>query len=422
MVVLDKIPLGPGVYLMKNQKKEILYIGKAKSLKNRVLSYFHPSTKHRPKILEMLQQIDDIEYQETPSEVDALILESRLIKQYQPKYNTRQKDSKSFPYWAITKETFPRAYLTHQSLMIAPEEVELFGPFPDAAGLQNSFQLLRKIFRFRTCNLALQKDGPKFRPCLLASIGYCSGPCGKRISLAEYRRDIQRLRKFLQGQHSDLVKQLTDEMQDASDKCQFELAAKIRDQLKAIQSLDNYGNQSDFMPGTLLHLDMQQSILALQQNLKLDHLPRIIEGIDAAHHQGKEAVASLVTFIDGIPYKEGYRRYRIKGSYTQNDYAMIQEVIYRRFEDSDKEFPDILLIDGGKGQLDAALDALRKIKIILPAVVSLAKKKEEIYIAGRSAPLDLPMNSACHHLLCYVRDEAHRFAQSYHHLLKRKKI
>lgn len=423
MVSLDNIPLGPGVYLMKDKDQNILYIGKSKSLIKRVKSYFQ-SSYHSSKISEMLKLVCDIEYRATESEVDALILESLLIKQYQPKYNTRQKDSKSFPYWVITKDFFPRVFLTHLATCSPIENFELFGPFTDAKGLKRAFKLLQKIFRFRTCNLTLQESGPKKRPCLLAAIGDCSAPCGKRISHEKYCQDIQGLRSFLQGKHRSLVKQLTKEMKVAAKNCEFESAIKIRDQIQAIQNLDRHGQQSDFIPGTLLNLDMQKSMIALQENLKLSRLPYIIEGIDVAHHQGKEAVASLVTFVDGIPCPKRYRRYRIQGSYTQNDYACIQEIIYRRFQEKDckQPLPDILLIDGGKGQLEAALHTLQQIKIVIPAIVALAKKHEEIYVVDQPTPLHLPSNSACHHLLCYVRDEAHRFAQSYHHLIKRKKI
>ncbi len=288
-----------------------------------------------------------------------------------------------------------------------------------------SLKLLQQIFKFRTCNLKiLRQTKQHYRPCLLASIGYCTAPCAKRISGTDYRQDINSLIRFLDGDRQALVKKLKKEMAAAADNWEFERAAKLRNQLKAIAGLDKRTTSGDFVPGQFLYMDPERSLQMLQEILSLPQTPRSIEGIDIAHHAGREAVGSLVSFIDGLPYKQGYRRYRIHGPQTNNDYLMLQEVLTRRFcgQDKDREHPDVVMVDGGKGQLHAIMHTLSQLEIILPAVLSLAKKQEAIYIPGKSSPLALARNSPVHHLLCYVRDEAHRFAQSYHHSLQRQAL
>ncbi len=423
MIDLSNIPQGPGVYIMLDSDGQILYIGKAKILRRRVLSYFRPCAKHSSKIAKMVAQVNSLEYRQTTSEFDALLLESRLIKQHQPKYNTLLKDSKSCLYFALSMETFPRALLTRESECLHPISLELIGPFLDASALQRSFKTLQKIFLFRTCHLNIQENSPYIRPCLLGSIHYCSAPCGHRISALDYQTDIAKLRSLLNGDHT-LIERLRKEMEAAAFILDFEKAAKLRDQIYLLERLEIRGKVGDFMPGQLLHANVQKSLEQLQHILKLPTIPRVVEGMDISHHQGSEAVGSMVTFIDGMPYKEGYRQYRIQSSTTQNDLAMLQEVVYRRFcgQDKGRDTPDILLIDGGKAQLRAVMHSLDQIAIKLPAVLALAKKEEKIYVPQQDDPLDLPDHSQIHHLLCYVRDEAHRFAQRYHHCLQRKKI
>lgn len=423
--ILENLPARPGVYIMKDIENQVIYIGKAKCLKDRVKSYFQASTDHTLKIVAMVAHVHHIEYTETTSEEEAIILESRMIKEIQPKYNTRQKDGRSLPYLVITKEEYPRVLIGRES-EYASEDFELYGPFLDGLGLRQAYKILQQIFRFRTCGLPLRNDKKKFcRPCLLFSVHLCSGPCGQKIDKASYCEDIESLRRFLQGERSALLESLQEKMLWASQNRNFERAAKFRDQIRALESLDKKQYfPGDFLPSAIAYLDPQESLRALQEVLHLAERPRIIEGVDIAHHSGHEAVGSLVTFRDGVPWKEGYRRYKIHSLQSNDDYAMIEEVLYRRFlgQDRDRPLPDILLIDGGKGQLSVAENALAKMQITLPTLLSLAKKEEEIYRKGSEEPLALEKSSIIHHLICYVRDEAHRFAQSYHHHLKSKKI
>ncbi len=423
--IIQKIPDAPGVYIMKNQENHVLYIGKAKSLKNRVRSYFQTSIEHIPKIAKMVCQVENIEFLETRSEIEALVLEARFIRELQPKYNTRQKDSKSYPYFVITKEDYPRCFIGREGEYTSQEDLDFYGPFIDALSLKKSFKILQKTFRFRTCHLNLKKESKKkFRPCLLFSVKYCSAPCAEKISHKEYLADIASLRKFLEGNANHLLAKLEKEMQCASEILDFEKAAKLRDQVKSLKNLDKKATVPEDIPDSFFPVPPQESLKKLKEILNMGYVPRIIEGIDIAHHAGKEAVGSLVTFIDGIPAKEGYRRYKIQSLQTTDDYAMLKELVYRRFSGNEKKkvLPDILLVDGGKGQLHTVQKALKDMNIQLGALLSLAKQNEEIYIPGQDSPLALSEFSIVHHLLCHIRDEAHRFAQSYHHFLKSKKI
>lgn len=421
---VEQMPTTPGVYLMRSGGGEVLYIGKAKSLKNRVSSYFQPSSMHAPKIESMVRQVGSIDVIQVNSEVEALILEARLIREVQPKYNTRQKDNKSYPYLVISKENFPGVMVARRHECVPEDNYEYYGPYVDTQGLKASVRLLQRIFKFRTCDLNLSRLKKYFRPCLLASIGYCSAPCAGRIAPEVYRQDIESLRQFLAGDGKKLLEVLQKEMNESAQKLEFEKAAKIRDQIRSLQSLDKHPLVGDFLPGDMLTVSPYQSLLALQETLRLDERPRVIEGIDISHHCGKEAVGSLVAFVDGIPYKEGYRRYKIGSAPTDDDFAMLAEVIERRFtgQDKDRAIPDIFLVDGGKGQLQVATKKLQQLEIHLPAIVALAKKNEEIYAMGHSLPLNLPKNSLVHRLLCAVRDEAHRFATSYHRYLQHSQI
>lgn len=422
--IIKKIPKSPGVYIMKDNKDKVLYVGKAKFLRDRVSSYFRASTEHAPKIALMLKKIYDIEILETDSEVDALILESKLIKDMQPKYNTRQKDNRSYPFIGVSKRVdFPHVLIGREH-ELSHKKFHLFGPFVDGYGLRVSFKLLQKIFKFRTCDLDIVENDPKnkyFRPCLLASIKYCTAPCVARINKDTYKKDIQAFSRFLQGKSKRLLKNLEKEMNNASNNWDFERAAQLRDQITAIKSLDKKGTQGDYLPGEHFDVNPSSALAMLQKVLELPELPNIIEGIDIAHHGGKEAVGSLVTFVGGIPCKEEYRRYRIRVDAYCNDYKMLQEVFTRRFTGKDKKrnLPDVFLVDGGKGQLGAIITQMQKLRIALPMVISLAKKNEEIFLPGAKKALPLPKHSLAHHLICHIRDEAHRFAQSYHHLLKK---
>jgi excinuclease ABC subunit C len=420
-------PTTPGVYLMKDAKGRVIYVGKALNLRNRASSYFHEGAKlERRVIADMLTQIADVDYVECDSEVDALLTEARLIKDLQPPFNERLKDDKTFPYLEIfVREDFPRVAFTRTP---SDRGTKLYGPFASAKSLRGAIGVLQKIFKFRTCSLEI-KDGDEkwrwFRPCLLANIGQCTAPCNLRISRDEYRKDIRRLRMFLEGKKSALFKELESEMQQAAAALEFERAARIRDEIESLKSLNLMrGELAKHVQPEVFYIDPKKGLAALEKVLDLKRTPRTIEGVDIAHLGGDDAVGSLVQFLDGLPFKPGYRRFKIRSVSGIDDYAAISEVVTRRFRglrERDEVFPDILLIDGGRGQLSAALDAFASLAIDPPVTISLAKEEEEIFRPGSIEPLRLSRHAYALRLLQYVRDEAHRFAQHYHHILRRKR-
>ena len=422
---VKQFPNGPGIYLMKDAQGRVIYIGKAKNLRSRASSYFHKTATGDRRICDWIGEVADVEFLAADSEVDALLMEARLVKDIQPKYNRDLKDDKSFPYLQITTgEDFPRVNFTRQPL---DRGAKLYGPFPRAKSLRGAIQVLQRIFKFRTCSLDIEENDPRwrwFRPCLLASINQCTAPCNLRIDRESYRRDIHRLQLFLDGKKDVLLKEMEEEMRESSKSMHFEKAARLRDEIKALGSLNLRGNLADNAQPEVFYVDPRKGLKGLKQILKLDSIPRTIDGVDIAHLGGNEMVGSLVSFVDGLPFKPGYRRYQIKSVEGIDDFAAIREVVSRRIkglQERDEPFPDIWLIDGGKGQLSSALAAFDSLGVVPPTVIALAKREEEIYVQGRSDPIVLSRRSFALRLLQYVRDEAHRFAQHYHHLLRKKR-
>jgi excinuclease ABC subunit C len=422
---VKSFPTTPGLYLMKDAQARVIYVGKAKNLRARASSYFHKTAEKDWRICDWIGEVADIDFLQADSEVDALLMEARLIKDIQPKYNHDLKDDKTFPYLQITTcEDFPRVNFTREP---SDSGVKLYGPFPRAKSLRGAIQVLQRIFKFRTCSLDIEEDDQRwrwFRPCLLASINQCTAPCNLRIDRETYRKDINRLRLFLDGKKDVVIKELEEEMLEASKALQFEKAGRLRDEIKALQNLNLRGDLARHAQPEVFYIDPKKGLNGLKRVLGLESLPRTIDGVDIAHLGGSETVGSLVTFVDGLPFKPGYRRYRIRTVAGVDDFASIREVITRRIQglqERDEPFPDIFLIDGGKGQLSAALAAFEAMKVTPPNVISLAKREEEIFIPGRSEPIVLRRRAFALRLLQYVRDEAHRFAQHYHHMLRTKK-
>ena len=417
-------PQSPGVYLMKDAAGRVIYVGKAKNLRSRASSYFLKAAEQDIRVQDWIAEIADIDYVETESEVDALLMEARLVKDIQPKNNRDLKDDKSFPYLSIsTREDFPRVEVTREP---KDKNVKLYGPFTSAGSLRGAVQVLQRIFKFRTCSLDIDDGDEKwrwFRPCLLASINQCTAPCNLRISKEDYRRDIKRLQTFLDGGKTKLMREMRAEMQAASKAMDFERAAVLRDEIKMLDKLEDRGELDSDVQPEVFYIDPKKGLTGLRKVLGLSDTPRIIEGCDIAHLGGGETVASLVQFIDGLPFKPGYRRFRIKDVQGIDDFRSMYEVVSRRFRglsDRGESFPDILLIDGGKGQLSSAMAAFRDQDIRPPTVISLAKREEEIYRPDDPEPLKLSRSSYALRLLQYVRDESHRFAQHYHHILRSK--
>lgn len=419
-------PRGPGVYIMKDARGRVIYVGKAKSLRNRAGTYFKKQAAEDRRTCDLVKEIADIDFLEADSEVDALLLEARLVKDIQPRFNVDLKDDKTFPYLQIRiREAYPRVEFTR-----SPKRrgVRLYGPFTSAGSLRAAIQVLQRIFKFRTCSLDIDPNEPKwrwYRPCLLASIQQCTAPCNFRVTQEDYRRQIRQLRLVLEGRKKRLLKELEAEMVAASVAMQYERAAKLRDEMQALKNLGLRGDADRDVQPEVFVMNPKKGVAGLKQVLHLQQPPRVIEGIDIAHLGGTEAVASLVTFIDGLPFKPGYRRYRIKSVGGNDDFASIREVVTRRFRRISREeqvFPDVLMIDGGRGQLNAARESFQALFVEPPCLISLAKQEEEIFRQDEAESLKLSRSSAALRLLQYVRDEAHRFAQHYHHLLRTKRL
>lgn len=430
LIKARQLPKVPGVYLMKDAKDRVIYVGKATNLPDRVSSYFVPSADLGPKKQPMLMEVVDFDTIECEGEWEALLTENRLIKDIHPPYNERLTDGKSFPYLVITmRDDFPGVFITREPMHPDYRGAKVLGPFTSVYALRESMQLLQRVFKFRTCTLDIRVDdeGRKyFRPCLLYPIKQCTGPCAARISQEQYREDIRRFVRFLESKRSVMLRELNIEMQEASKNLEFEKAATLRDQIRAIEKLDERGKASQgWQPETeTFYTDPQKGLRSLQKTLGLDEPIRCMEAIDIAHLQGGETVGSKVCFVDGRPLKNEYRRYKIR-TVENDDYMAIREVVSRRYREAgsgNELYPEVILIDGGLGQLHAAMEAFNELNVKPPMVISLAKKEELIYMQARSEPIKLGRENLGLKLCQAIRDEAHRFAQHYHHILRRKKV
>lgn len=427
----DKVrtfPQTAGVYLMKDDAGTVIYVGKAVNLRSRAGSYFTAEAARDLRTRELVKHIRDIDFIPADNGVDALLKEARLIKDIRPRFNKELKDGKTYPYLQIrTREEYPRVTITRNPRR---KGVRLYGPFTSKTSLKEALIVLQKLLKFRTCTLDIRDADNRwryYRPCLLHSIRQCTAPCNFRVTREDYRRQIKKLILVLEGKTARLVRRMEKEMQEAAGTMQFERAARIRDEITAIKNLDlrgEKGKEHQHQP-ELFHTDPKKGLHGLQKVLGLAKPPRTIEGFDIAHLSGQDTVASLVSFLDGLPFKDGYRRFKVRTVEGVDDFASMREVIFRRFKrltDDGRPFPDILLIDGGKGQLNAALDAFQVLGIDPPAVISLAKQEEEIFRPGEAESIKLSRHSAALRLLQFVRDEAHRFAQHYHHILRRRRL
>ena len=523
---LKTLPDSPGVYIMKNSVGKIIYVGKAKVLKNRVRQYFQSNKNHGAKVKAMVAKIADFETIVTASEVEALILECNLIKKHRPRYNICLKDDKSYPYLKLTlNEDFPRVFVTRR---IIDDGSKYFGPYTNSQAVKNSLELLRKLFPLRTCK-TLGK-----RPCLEYHINRCLAPCVNKISRADYADLVRATEKFLEGKTSDVERDLTFKMSKASDELNFELAAKLRDILFAVKKISEkqkivtdagdldvigisrlndevcaqiffvrdgkvsgresfllngaadevdakvtaefikqYYSRSQItaaeilLPVTLLDEDVtilsewlgvkisepkrgvkrslvemavenaekylaelsarnelkvqtSRAVEDLQKFLNLPKLPRKMECFDISHFQGAETVASMVVFVNGEPSKKDYRRFKIRSTEGKpDDFLSMREVTGRRYGKlTAEELPDLIVIDGGIGQLNSALEIIRSYGHEVP-VVGLAKEFELIFVERKSEPVELPRDSQALYLMQRIRDEAHRFAITYHRKLRR---
>lgn len=542
---LENIPTLPGVYQFLNDKQKVIYVGKAKNLRNRVRSYFQKNLDS-PKTIALVNKIDDIQIIVTDTEIEALVLENNLIKELKPKYNINLKDDKSFPYIKVTNELFPQIYPTRN---IERDGSRYFGPYTDVKNMKSSLRLINKIFKIRSCkfditNEAIEKK--KFKVCLDYHIKKCEGPCEGLVTADRYNSMVNQVIKVLKGKSDELINELKQQMIEASANLEFEKAAEIRDRIEQLyvytskqkvvstdleekdiisaafegkdvaatilnirngklvgkrqffltieddtaeqqiysSILKFYYNEFVEIPKeiiidiepdeketllewlnsksnrkchfvipqkqseakSLLNMCKQNAILALKEiqlqkmkkegnipyvlsalkrDLRLNQIPRIIECFDNSNLQGSDAVASMVVFVDGKPKKSLYRKFIIKTVEGPDDFASMKEIITRRYsklKDENQPLPDLIMVDGGKGQLSSAIDALNEIGYKNFEMIGLAKRLEEIFLPNESEPIIIPKTSSSLKLLQHIRDEAHRFAITFHRERRSKRI
>jgi excinuclease ABC subunit C len=436
MMKLDKaaLPATPGIYFFKNRRGTVLYVGKAANLRSRISSYFQKGSNLSPAKQRLINEAATLSWKETGSEIEALLAEARYIKMYQPRFNVLLRDDKTFLSVVITHEEFPRVLTTRN----IDGSGTYFGPFTDARAVKETLRVLRHLFPYRTgCK---PNSG---RACLDMHLGLCPGVCVGAVSAAEYKKTIRRIKLFLEGKKGRVISTLKKELKTARRKhneISIRRASRLREQ---IQYLEKYLTMSHVLA---FGEKSEGDVIELGRVLGLSKPPHRIEGYDVSNIMGMLATASMVVFSDGRSDKNEYRKFKIKTVRGANDVAMLKEVFRRRFQHlpsqnylhlcdpmgSDRckphkykkdtwPVPDLVIVDGGRPQLGAALAVWREMNLAIP-LVSLAKRLEEVFIPGQLNPLVLPRTSPALHLLQRIRDEAHRFAVSYHKLLRRKKL
>lgn len=402
----DKIaalPESPGVYIFKDRGGKIIYIGKAKSLKKRVQSYFSRFLSAKTQAL--VSNIVDIEYKLCQTESIALLLEANLIHKNKPKYNISLRDDKSFPLVKITNEEFPAICVTRKK---EADGARYFGPYTSAKILRQALKIIRRAFPYRTC-----KQLPK-KACIYYRLGLSPAPCIGKINQEDYNKLINNISLILEGKADALIQSLSCEMISKSKSLQFEEAAKARDQINALSVF----GEGKIEKSGFTELEDLKSLLGLSK------IPERIEAFDISNISGKEATGAMVSFYKGFPDKNKYRRFRIKTTNEIDDYGMLKEVVGRRYLRLKKEnliLPDLIIIDGGRSHLMVARAEIKKLGLHIP-LASIAKEKENIYVLDRVRPIRLKSDTPALNLIRRARDEAHRFAVAYHHILRRKKI
>ncbi|NQU17248.1 MAG: excinuclease ABC subunit UvrC [Candidatus Saganbacteria bacterium] len=410
-------PDKPGVYLFKDKTAKVIYVGKAISLKKRLASYFSKTTDD-DKLIRLLSKYETIDYIVTKSELEALLLEARLIKKYHPYFNVSFRDDKQYPSLKLTmNEEWPRVMMVRQ---VKDDGALYFGPFEGRA-IRETIREIKRVFPIRWC----KKFRKRQQPCLHYYIKHCLSPCTQKISRDDYLNLCRALASFLSGNLGEAINRLEQEMKRAAQEKRFEAAAKFRDKirnLKRILQKQDAGilfNRHEFNRAA-------EAVVALKKALKLNKLPKRIEAFDVSNISGTNNVASMVVFENGLPKKSHYRKFKIRSlNKKANDVAAIFEVVLRRYTKTLKgklPRPDLVLIDGGIAQVRAGKAALEKAKLRKMPVIGLAKREEEIFRPEKNVPIRLKKDSPALYLLQRVRDEAHRFAVAYHRLKRRKAV
>ncbi len=418
------IPLDPGVYLFRNQLKEVIYVGKAKSLRKRLSSYFQPSKIKNadPKLRSLINSIAFVELHPVNNENESLLLESRLVKQYGPRYNTLLRDDKRFLLIRINlRDPFPKLQLAR---LRKSDGSTYFGPFPIAGALRPTANYLTQYFGLRTCS-PREPGEEDYKHCNADVIRHCSAPCIGKVTSALYKKKVELMIEVIQGKTKEMLGDLTRRMKTYSNAQRFEQAARLRDIRQNLSDVFGSATRS-FANARAAGYAGKKGVAELQKVLGLETAPRRIECFDISNIMGQFTVASMVSFLDGRPATKDYRHYRIKTVEGIDDFASMREVVMRRYMrlvEEKRSLPDLIVVDGGVGQLHAAHEVIEYLKIAdrVP-VVSLAKRDEEVYTTTASEPLRIERHKLSLRLLQSIRDEAHRFAIKYNRNLRRKRI
>jgi excinuclease ABC subunit C len=444
-------PLLPGCYIYKDNKGNILYIGKANELRSRVKSYFLKNADLLPRIKIMVSKISDVEFITVDSEVEALVLETNLIHKYRPKYNSDKKDDKNYQYLKfLNSEDFKAPLLVREK---KTDKAKYFGPYPQTLPLKRMLKYLRKVFPYRTCNRKIEEIKSKIdgkviikssdpKPCLYYYLGLCPAPCAGKISKKSYSKNIIHLQEYFFQRKEFVISKLKEEMVMLSKNKKFEEAALVRDKINDLLyisqriEVENNVDELKFVENRKLNkINALSELIATISDDALEVKDGFkIECYDISNIQGKLAVGSMVVFVNGLPAKQLYRKFRIKIKSTPDDFAMMQEVFSRRFsvknlKSKDSSFnvlPDLIIVDGGKGQLSSTFEILKGLELSIP-IIGLAKKNEDIFKINKSnsqvlsfSKIILKEASESKFLIQRIRDEAHRFGVTYHRNLRLK--
>ncbi len=416
---------------MKDRFGTVIYVGKARDLHRRVSQYFHPSRRHAwdLKLQALVEAIYDLDTHQVASEAEALLLEGRLIKEFKPRYNVSFKDDKRFLLIKINlNDPCPNFVLTR---LKKEDSARYFGPFVDSIAARKTLDIARKQFALRSCK-ALDPGPLDYKHCMYGHLKICTAPCINNVTLEQYRLQVNAACDFMDGQIEDIREQLTSEMETASANLQFEKAAQLRDAIASLEVTTKKNRTFDRIPYTLpVAIHPYEDMEELGRILDLTSPPRRIEGYDISNISGTFKVASMVSFYNGRPDNGNYRRFRIKTVEQQNDFACMAEVIERRYTRLKNEIaagttkltlPDLIVVDGGKGQVSATKKVLEKIGLPNVPLIGLAKRLEEIYLPGQSDHIVLEHDVGALKLQQGVRDESHRFANTYNAQLRLRKI
>ncbi len=409
---LRSLPDRPGVYLFHGGDDQVLYVGKAKSLRKRVASYFRHQNFASPRLRKLVSTIRDLSFIRTGSEAEALVVEARLIKKYQPFFNVELKMGERYPYVKITSGDYPRLLVTRHR---ADDGASYFGPYTRVGELRQLLRLIERYFPLRTCSSNLSKGSIRERPCVRYALGRCSGACAGKVSRAAYGETVADVILLLQGNAADLVERLRRRMDRLSLRMQFEEAARVRDTIRAIWRFTR--QRVSLALKDDLDSETWKTLLKLQELLGLPTLPWRIDGFDISHMSGHETYGVAVVFEQGVPNPSLYRRFKIRSEGVVDDFRSIHETVSRRYTrvlEGEEPLPQLVLIDGGPQQLRFAGEALRELGLDELPRVALAKREEFLFLPGHEEPLRLELENPVLQLMQRVRDEAHRYAITTH--------